>query len=174
MSGQKRRGLSIIEVVVVVVILGVIAALAIPTLSKGAVNDDEALLRERVALLRTAIELYYDDHGFYPGGRPAGQFPAGSSEAFVNQLVKFTDAAGAASDSPSERFCLGPYLRDGIPVCPVSTPVPSEKAALIDGDDFPRWDRSLTDVGWVYNWRNGYIAANSSGVDARGVRYDSY
>lgn len=174
MSGMRRRGLSIIELVVVVVILGVVAALAIPTLSKGAVNNDGTLLRERVSLLRTAIEMYYDDHGFYPGGRAAGEFPAGSPEAFAAQLVKFTDAAGAASDAPSVRFCMGPYLRGGVPVCPLSTPTPSERVAMIDGDALPAWDESLPEVGWVYNWRTGYIAAKSSGVDDRGVRYDSY
>lgn len=171
---MRTRALSIIELIVAVVILGVVAALAIPRLSQGAVNDTKADLRARAAILRTAIELYYDDHGTYPGQKATGAAPAGSPEAFAAQLGRFTDADGVVSDTPGARFCYGPYLRDGTPICPVSTPTPSGQVALIAGDALPGFDESATGAGWIYNYQTGYIAANSPGIDTRGARYDSY
>ncbi len=171
--GTRKRTFSIVELIVVVVILGVLAAMAIPRFSEGATGDAEAELKTRLAVLRTAIALYYDDHGAYPGQRPAGATAAArTAAAFIRQLTQ--PAEGHASSARSEAFCYGPYLRRAVPACPVSSPRPSAGIFVVAGPAVPTYDQSARPAGWVYNCDTGYIAANSDGVDATGARYDSY
>jgi prepilin-type N-terminal cleavage/methylation domain-containing protein len=174
-TGMRRDAFSLVELIVVVVILGVLAAMAIPRFSEGATGDAEDDLRADLTVLRTAIELYYQDHGAYPGQRPAGTTAAArTAAAFIRQVTQYTDAEGRASAAPSETFRYGPYLRRGIPRCPLSSPHPSAGIHLIGASAVPAYEKIAGRAGWVYNCDTGYLAANSDGVDASGVRYDSY
>jgi prepilin-type N-terminal cleavage/methylation domain-containing protein len=172
---QKKHAFSLIELIVVVVILGVLAAMAIPRFSQGA-DGGESELKTALAVLRSSIELYCHDHGAYPGQKSAGTDAAGARTvaACVRQLTRYTDAEGRVSDTPSETFCYGPYLRQGVPLCPVSPDGPSARIHLISGSQVPEYTATASDAGWVYNCDTGYIAANSPAVDARRTRYDAY
>ncbi len=173
---MSKNALSIVELIVVVVILGVLAALAIPRFSQGAVNPGEADLKTNLAVLRTAIEMYYHDHGAYPAQKPADTVAAeaGTAAAFIRQLTQHTNANGYASPVPSDTFCYGPYLQNGVPPCPVSAQRRSARVHLIAGDAVPAYDQTVAEAGWVCNYETGYIAANAPGEDTQGVRYDSY
>ncbi len=169
----RRTAFSVLELIVVVVILGVLAALAIPQLSSAASLSPEEQLRQQLRVLRTAIELYYQDHGAYPAQRPAGAHPAGTPGAFVRQLTMYTDAEGNVAPAPDERFRFGPYLRDEIPPCPV-TGAPGNQIAIVQGPQMPGYMPDHPHAAWVYNPQTGYIAANSDQRDPQGKRYDSY
>ena len=63
---NKQRGFSLIEIMVVVVILGILAALVVPKIVR---RPDEARLvkaRQDVLSIQNAIELYKLDNAFYP------------------------------------------------------------------------------------------------------------
>jgi len=173
---MDRRALSLVELIVAVVILGVLAAIAIPRFSQGATNGCEPELRANLTVLRTAINLYYQDHGAYPGQNAAGLPTAGpgTPAAFILQLTRYTDSAGRVSSAGSDVFCYGPYLRWGIPPCPVSSQVRTARLHMIGGAALPGRHGTAREGGWIYNYETGYIAANSDGVDADGVRYDAY
>lgn len=171
---KMKPARSLLEVVIAVVALGVLAAVSIPRLSQAAPADAEAELRAALTVLRTAIELYHEDHGAYPGQRSAGfrGAEAGTAAAFLRQLTQYTDAAGRASPTPGPDFPFGPYLRDGVPLCPVAVAGPSARVRVIRGRQQPACDGST--AGWIYNCDTGYVAANSDAVDSRGMRYDAY
>lgn len=173
---KKRRTSSLVELIVAIVILGVLAAIAIPRFSRGATGGGELDLKTNLAVLRTAIELYYDDHHAYPGQKTAGSpvAGAGTAAAFIRQLTQCTDAAGRVSATPSAVFCYGPYLQRGIPSCPLSPAAPSARLHMISGAVMPAYDVTAAGAGWIYNYETGYIAANSARVDADGIRYDAY
>ena len=173
---MRKNAFSIVELIVAVVILGVLAAMAIPRFSQGAVNRVEADLKTDLAVLRTGIEMYYHDHGTYPAQKPAGgeAAKAGTAAAFIRQLTQYTDAEGRARATPSDIFCYGPYLQNGVPPCSVSADRPSARIHLIAGEAVPAYDQTAADAGWVYNFDTGYIAANSPHRDAQDIRYDSY
>ncbi|MFQ5805298.1 MAG: prepilin-type N-terminal cleavage/methylation domain-containing protein [Phycisphaerae bacterium] len=173
---MKKRAVSLVELIVVVVVLGLLAAVAIPHFSQGATDDCGSRLKTDLAVLRTAIELYYQDHDAYPGQRAAGTVAAGAgtAAAFIRQLTQFSDAEGRVSPTPSEVFCYGPYLQRGVPRCPVSPAGPSARIHLLSGPAVPAYIKTALNAGWVYNYETGYIAANSNAADARGVHYDSY
>lgn len=172
----RRPALSLIELIVAVVILGIVAALTIPRLSRAATHRGETELRPRLKLLRGAIEAFYYDHGFHPAARPDGtpQGPAGSEAAFVSQLCKYTDADGIVSDVRDERFRFGPYLTDGVPRCPVAPRRDLAGVHVIRGHRIPQYVPDAVAAGWVYNCDTGYICANSELRDADRVPYEGY
>ena len=63
---KKQSGFSLIEIMVVVVILGILAALVVPQIIK---RPDEARVvkaKQDVLAIQNALDLYKLDNGFYP------------------------------------------------------------------------------------------------------------
>ena len=63
---QKQRGFSLIEIMVVVVILGILAALVVPKIIS---RPDEARVvkaKQDVLAIQSALDLYKLDNGVYP------------------------------------------------------------------------------------------------------------
>src|SRR6185436_16825731 len=90
-----RSGVSVVELIIAIVILGLLAALAIPRFSRAGQGTAEDELRHRLSVLRTAIELYRTQHSGYPGtidGQPA----ADAASVFVAQLAGRSSADGRA------------------------------------------------------------------------------
>lgn len=172
---SRRPGVSAIEVVIVIIVMALLAALVVPRLSRGATAQETDPLGRELAVLRIAIEMYYDSHGAYPGQKDAGAAfgEAGTPEAFVAQLTLFTDGEGRVSTTRSAEYSHGPYLRDGVPACAVASVAHPAAVHVIDGDAFANYQPGV-DAGWVFNCRTGYIAANSAMRDPKGTRYDEY
>ena len=174
-ESRYRCGLSLVELMVVIVIFGIVAALAIPSLTHAATSSVEEELRSDLATLRIAIELYFDDHGAYPGARDASSSaPAGSAAAFELQLTQVTNRDGHVNADNHEGRQFGPYLRRGIPPCPVQSGARRSTVVLICGAAAPAGRSDTGDHGWVFNCDTGYIAANSDACDPSGARYDQY
>lgn len=68
---KKRGAFSLVELVVVVLILGIIAAVAAPRMFDTAGEARENSTKTSLAILRDAIELYKARNGAYP---PAATF----------------------------------------------------------------------------------------------------
>jgi prepilin-type N-terminal cleavage/methylation domain-containing protein len=167
-----KRGVSLLEVIVAALIIGVLAALTIPQLSRAAAAGPEPDARGGLNVLRCAIELYYDQHGEYPGQKGDGLNAAGTPEAFIRQLTQFTDGDGRVSQTKDADHPYGPYLRLGVPACVV--PPRQGKTGIAIVRTAPAFAEFAPDVGWVYNCVTGDIALNSDVKDRDGVRYDEY
>jgi general secretion pathway protein G len=61
--GERRRGFTIIEVIVIVVILGVLAAVIAPRLFSRVGQSKQSVARSNAATLANAVRLYFSDHG---------------------------------------------------------------------------------------------------------------
>ena len=152
---RRRAGFSLIELVIVVVIIGIIGAIAIPRLSRGAAGANDSALAGDLAVLRNAIDLYAAEHG--------GEFPTVAN--IFDQLVRYTDASGATSTTPTPTHVYGPYIRR-IP----SLPVGAEAGSIAFGAF------GDPNVGWAYEETTGRISANCSAgeKDASGKFYTAY
>lgn len=64
--GSHHRGFTLVEMLIVVTILGILASLAVPYLSKQIRRSKESVLRENLFTLRDVIDQYYADKGRYP------------------------------------------------------------------------------------------------------------
>jgi prepilin-type N-terminal cleavage/methylation domain-containing protein len=166
-----RRGLSLVEAIIVIVIIGLLAVLAVPRFSRAGPEPDSFNPRPVLVTLRSAIELYYYDHGAYPGQQSDGLNPPGSAAALTAQLTGFTDAAGRVAAEKSETFHFGPYLRDGVPPCPVP-PRRGICAVFVTTRD-PAFE-AASEAGWIYNCQTGAVALNSNVLDPDGLPYARY
>ncbi len=69
---SKRSGFTLVELVVVVLILGIIAAVAAPKMFNVAGDARRNTTLESLNVVRDAIELYNSQNGAYPGPDEAG------------------------------------------------------------------------------------------------------
>ena len=65
-KSSRRRGFTLVELVVVVLIMGIIAAIALPKMATSTATAKTNSAKTSVAVIRDAIELYKADNGAYP------------------------------------------------------------------------------------------------------------
>src|SRR5206468_11496053 len=93
---QTRKGFTLIEILIVVIILGILAAIVIPQFTNASKDAKQASLVTMVQSLRSQIALFKLQHNDrLPGANPvvdsAGTF---NLTTFWDQMTKFTDLAG--------------------------------------------------------------------------------
>ena len=71
MSNLKLRakdgGFTLVELLIVVIILSILAAIVIPQFASSTSDAKYSALDTNLATVRSSIELYYQQHGTYPG-----------------------------------------------------------------------------------------------------------
>ena len=91
---RNEEGLTLIELMVVVVILGIIAAVAIPSISNAINSAKVNTTISDLATYQQALQRYYLDHGNYP--------------ASFSTLDLKSDASGTTGTGSTDIY--GPYL----------------------------------------------------------------
>ena len=129
-----QRGFTLVELLIVVIILAILAAIIIPQFTAATDDATQSAYDTNIANIRAAIDLYRQQHLEYPGevtstgaGCPAGSTNvtgAAGEPAFLAQLRNYTNAAGVACTGTNATFRYGPYLKDDLPVNPLAaTPI---------------------------------------------------
>ena len=67
MHQRNKRGVTLIELLLVVVILGVLAAIAIPRITASSTTAKANACATNIDIMNSQIEMYRADTGSYPG-----------------------------------------------------------------------------------------------------------
>jgi len=61
-----KKGYTLLELMIVVAIVGILVALAIPNFQQSAMKAKETALKQNLFTMRAVIDQYYADRGDYP------------------------------------------------------------------------------------------------------------
>jgi prepilin-type N-terminal cleavage/methylation domain-containing protein len=171
---RNQKGLTLIEVLIVIILMGIIAAVAVPRFSNTTTDALENALDANLGSLRSAVELYAAQHGGrYPGqysetdGTTAVTTDAEAAAAFIAQLTQYSDKLGKTSATKdTANFPYGPYFREGIPVNPLPT---EDNAIAADFDEVGNIANTgaANGTGWKVAVQTGHIIANNDQYDDR-------
>ena len=99
-----KTGFTLVEILIVVVILGILAAIVVPQFTDASNEAKLASLRCDLQTLRSQIELYKIQHNDIPP----------TLADFTDQMTKYTDVAGVLQPAAGPGV-YGPYIQT-IPV----------------------------------------------------------
>ena len=133
MRTRMQSGFTLVEILIVVVILGILAAIVIPQFSQASTDAKLSSLQSNLQSIRSAIALYKIQHN--------DTIPAATDAAFKTAMLGATDTAGAAwVEGTSTGTKCGPYLQVKIPNNPFT-------GANVIGTD---WIYTVTGNDWTF------------------------
>jgi general secretion pathway protein G len=163
-------GFTLVEVLIVTVLLGVLAAIVVPSFSNSTTPAKESALATDLQLLRRFILIYKAHHLEVAPGYLNGDTTADPAEdVFVAQATMSSNAHGQTAAVGTAGYERGPYVQR-IPVNPFNGK--SGVQILANGEAFPA--EADDSHGWIYKADTGEIRADSTGTDINGTRYYDY
>jgi len=176
-SAARGRAFTLVELLVVVIIIGILAAVAIPQFGDASTDAKVAALDQNLATVRSAIELYkYQHDGVYPGnsathrdtGAGSAAPHANPGVAFYSQMTLYSNAAGDTCTEKSSSFPYGPYIRRMIPDNPFNVnPVYPAWSVHVVTDTTPLTADNSPTTGWKTSSATGEFIANNSAYASR-------
>ncbi|CAN5401757.1 hypothetical protein BH10PLA1_BH10PLA1_02670 [soil metagenome] len=130
------RGFTLVEILIVVIILGILAAIVIPQFTNASTEARQSNVKSQLQTLRSQIELYKLQH--------KDVAPLLVTTGW-DVMTKYTDIDGGTSATKDTTHIYGPYYQTA-PVNPLSD---SSTSAAAAGNN----------VGWIYNETTGAISA---------------
>ena len=146
-SKRRRRGFTLVEILIVVIILGILAAIVIPQFTDASTDAKTSSLQSTLQTLRSQIQLYKLQHG----------------DALPNLITDWTPLTEA---STYQSTSYGPYLQT-TPINSVNTNSNCvDSAETFSGATAPTVG---TACGFVYDYNNGAGSGMIYGTDGTGT-----
>ena len=148
MIDQRPHAFTLVEVLIVIVIMAILAAVVIPQFGSSADDAKKATSETNVATVRSVIQIYKAQHN--------GRLPIYDGTAkSLTVLVTKTKMDGTI-DSPTGIY--GPYLVE----FPVNPWTGAKEVKLVTNDPARSADVSTNNAGgWLYNAATGGIWLDS-------------
>ncbi len=152
-----KKAFTLVELIIIMCILGIIAAIVVPTLANYTAEVKQSTAKDHLRTLRTFIEIYSSNNEGVPPGYPDNDTQkAPDADVFVSQL------ASPGTSSAVITFPENPYN--------------GKKAVKIiaDSSSFPVAPEDIGVYGWIYQPCTKTIRLNWLGIDNTGVSYFNY
>jgi general secretion pathway protein G len=143
---KAKSGFTLVEILIVVVILGILAAIVIPQFTDASTDAKTAALKTDLQTMRSAIELYKIQH--------TDALPGAGTGTFSDSMTGYTTLAGATCASTASG-ALGPYLQK------IPTNAFDNSSTVTEGVATPG-----SGAGWYFNTSTGAFNANDSTAHA--------
>lgn len=168
----------------VIVILGILAAVVIPMTAGATQQARETALKDNLREMRMAVEKYRAEHGGTAPGYPDGDTAVAPTEkTLIAQLCQVTTGqgvlvlpagggpivdGGADAGGGGRRF--GPYVSE-MPENPLSG---SSRVRVVGDLAVEETLRADNVRGWVYRARDGRFQSNVAGKARDGTLYEDW
>ena len=146
---RAKSGFTLVEILIVVVILGILAAIVIPQFTEASTEAKTSSLCTDLQTMRSQIELYKVQHNDELPGQQAG------GATFLQAMTGYTNIAGVVQAGPGANV-YGPYLQQ-IPTNPFNdlSAIREDGAAAGANSD-----------GWRFDTTTGAFQADDSAAHA--------
>ena len=148
---RSQRGFTLVEILIVVIILGILAAIVIPQFTSASQDARKNSLTSQLQTLRSQIELYKLQH--------LDQLPTGlvASTPVWDQMVNKTNASGTTGTTTAYPF--GPYLQSA-----PTNPLNGQNAMLVVTTDQTMGAAVTggTNKAFIINSANGKVWGTSA------------
>jgi prepilin-type N-terminal cleavage/methylation domain-containing protein len=152
---STKKGFTLIELMIVVAIIGILAAIAIPQFAQMVAKSQEGATKGNLGSLRSALSIYYGDtEGFYPTGATLGELTASQ---------KYLNAIPAANMPRTNNNTIGHSATSAILTGNIGGAA---------GTDAGGWLYDNSGIGGNTTW--GQIVSNCYHSDLKGSRWSAY
>lgn len=166
---KTARAFTLVEILIVVVILGILAATVITFAAGSTLSAKESAVATELQMLRNYILVYKCQHLEVSPGYPNGNTAASPTEAaFIAQATLASTTAGATAAIGTAGYVRGPYMQM-MPINPLNGLRSIQ--VLGNGEDFSAADHNH---GWIYKPATAEIKVNTAGNDSTGKPYYDY
>lgn len=164
----SRPGFTLVEILIVVVILGILAAIILPKFSSASATARASMLADDLRTARTQITVFKSQHHDVAPGHPnLDPFQPATEQLFTEHMTQSSTESGATAAPGTAGFRFGPYLRE-LP----SNPVNGKSTVEVINGAMP--DNADDSHGWIYQPSTMTFKADSAGADDSGKRYFDY
>ncbi len=138
---KAGSGFTLVEILIVVILLGILAAIVVPQFTDASTQTRESSLRSDLQTVRLQVELYKIQHNDDLPGAPA-------NTSFAEAMTGTTDVDGSKTGDD-----FGPYVMK-IPVNPFSSLATVREGGVVAPADTQ---------GWRYDTTSGLFEADDTG-----------
>jgi len=145
---KAKSGFTLVEILIVVVILGILAAIVIPQFTEASTEAKTSSLCTDLQTMRSQIELYKIQHN--------DNLPGSGTATLIEALTGYTDVAGAVAVGPAANV-YGPYIQK----------IPTNQFTNLDTiRENAVADQGAGTQGWHFNTSTGAFHADDTPAHA--------
>ncbi|HET6428438.1 MAG TPA: prepilin-type N-terminal cleavage/methylation domain-containing protein [Phycisphaerae bacterium] len=164
-----RKAFTLVEVLIVVVILGILAAIVLPRFSNASAVARASMLADDLRIFRMQLQVFKSQHRDIVPGYPVGAAGPPTEPLFIDQMTRSSKENRQTADPNTAGYPYGPYLQE-IPVDPVNGKTSVQIVG--DGQNFP--NQADDSDGWIYQPSTMTFRADCIGSDSEARSYFGY